>query len=202
VDLSVFPVFIAASVVLNWTPGPDFVFILASAAKGGLRGGLLAALGTSAGILVWVILTAAGLAALVATYPSALDIIRLLGGLYLLSLAALTLRPILDPQPLGEGTTSGSAFSNALITNCLNPKIGIFFLAVLPGFASGPAPLWQQILLLGLLFSLISLVNLALIAAAGGAARSILDRSLLARRVLIGLSGLAFAGLAFWLLLS
>ena len=201
-DVAILPVFVAASLILNITPGPDFAFTLASAAKGGMRVGVLAAIGICAGIGVWVLLTAAGLAALIATYPMALDAIRVLGGAYLIFLAVQAVRSMAEAKPLGSKTPEGSPFLSGLITNCLNPKIGVFFLAVLPGFATGSAPIWQQILVLGAIFTLTSALVLSLIALAGGAARAYLDQSVYARRILTGLSALAFAGLGLRLLLS
>lgn len=201
-DLTILPVFLAAAIALNLTPGPDFAFTLASAARGGVRAGLMAGAGICAGVLVWIGLTAAGLAALIAAFPAGLDVIRWLGGAYLIYLAITTLKGLRNPKPLDAGVSSGAAFQSGLITNCLNPKIGVFFLAVLPGFATGPAPVWQQILILGVMFTTSSAIILSLIALAAGTARTFLDRSIMARRVLTGLSGLAYGGLGVRLLLT
>src|SRR4051812_16332587 len=87
VDLGVLPTFIAAVVVLLLVPGPDMAFMVAAGLRGGRRGATRAALGVTAGVSVYVVLTALGLGVFLAAAPGVADAIRLSGAAYLLYLA-------------------------------------------------------------------------------------------------------------------
>jgi threonine/homoserine/homoserine lactone efflux protein len=156
--------FLAAGLALNLTPGPDMLYVAARGASEGRSAGVVSALGIGAGTLVHVTLVAAGLAALLAAVPVAYLALRLGGAAYLIYLGARALRG-------GASTSVGSLapaslgviFRQGVITNVLNPKVALFFLAFLPQFVDpsrgNPA---LQVVALGLLFDLSgTLVNLA-----------------------------------------
>lgn len=150
--------FLAASLALNLTPGPDLMFISASGVAGGPRVGVAAALGVVSGSLFHTALAAGGVAALIAAHPLAFDALRYAGAAYLIYLAVKAWRA---PPDLDEGKGAKDmwrAFRRGALTNILNPKVLVFVLAFLPQFAD-PArgPVWLQILLLGLLFGVASL---------------------------------------------
>ncbi|MEY4749346.1 MAG: hypothetical protein RIQ60_1560 [Pseudomonadota bacterium] len=161
-DLALFSLTV---LVLNATPGVDLIFTLTRALQHGVRGGLAAAAGINAGCVVHAIAAAFGLAALLATSAAAFTALKLMGAVYLAWLAFGMLRSALDTraqadagtpsQHPGTAATTGAApsrgepaapvdlsvvFSQGLLTNVLNPKVAIFFLALLPQFIGADAP--------------------------------------------------------------
>jgi threonine/homoserine/homoserine lactone efflux protein len=156
--------FLAAGLALNLTPGPDMLYVAARGASEGRAAGVVSALGIGVGTLVHVTLVAAGLAALLAAVPVAYLALRLGGAAYLIYLGVRALRG--GPQASVAQLTPasvGAIFRQGVITNVLNPKVALFFLAFLPQFVDpsrgNPA---LQIIALGLLFDVSgTLVNLA-----------------------------------------
>ena len=184
--------FLAAGIVLNLTPGADVMFAMASGAQGGWRAGAAAAAGVSLGSLFHTALTAFGLAALLAAHPGAFDAIRWAGAAYLLWLAWKSWHSGLATGHGARGLPR--AFARGFVTNLLNPKVALFLMAFLPQFAD-PArgPVWQQMLVLGALFSLTGLVITGAYGAAAGALRETLKRR---ARALNRVAAIVFAGLA------
>jgi threonine/homoserine/homoserine lactone efflux protein len=156
--------FLAAGLALNLTPGPDMLYVAARGASEGRAAGVVSALGIGVGTLVHVTLVAAGLAALLAAVPVAYLVLRLGGAAYLVYLGVRALRggPHTSLAQLAPASL-GTIFRQGVITNVLNPKVALFFLAFLPQFvdpARGNPAL--QIVALGLLFDVSgTLVNLA-----------------------------------------
>jgi len=149
--------FMAAALALNLTPGPDMMYVTARSVADGRRAGVVAALGIGAGTLVHIAALALGLAALLAAVPLAYDVLRLAGAVYLLAIGVqlLVRRPTAGAAHRLAPSALGTVFAQAVLTNVLNPKVALFFLAFLPQFvdpAAGPA--LAQIVLLGLLFDL------------------------------------------------
>jgi len=171
----VFLTFVAAGLALNIVPGADMTFIIASAARGGRRDGVIASLGVGAGALVHILAAVLGLSAILASSQWLFDAIKWAGAAYLLWLAISLLRggqaETESARPRGSGRP---LFRQAMLVNILNPKVALFFLAFLPQFvdpaASVPA---LQILALGLWFDFAgTIVNIVIaVAAAGAAAR-------------------------------
>src|SRR5215475_9971076 len=159
--------FLGAALALNLTPGPDMLYIAARSVSGGRAAGVLSALGVSVGLLFHVAAVAFGLAALLAAVPVAYDLIRIVGAIYLLALGLdLLLRPRDDNNPPSlPPSRLRQIFAQGVVTNVLNPKVALFFLAFLPQFvdiitAGPPIP---QIVFLGLLFNVQgTLVNLGI----------------------------------------
>lgn len=163
-DIHSLALFMAAGLALNLTPGPDMLYVAARGAAEGRGAGIASALGIAAGTLVHIALVALGLAALLAAVPVAYTAVRLGGAAYLVWLGA---RALLRPAGLRERTLTPASrwavFRQGVVTNVLNPKVALFFLAFLPQFvdpARGSTAL--QVLALGLLFnSSGTIVNLA-----------------------------------------
>lgn len=177
-DPQSFLLFLAGALLLNLTPGPDMAFTLATSAKGGVRTGVAAALGVGAGSLVWAILTAAGLAALLAASQHALTVVRIAGGVYLIYLAVQTWRTRHEWRKAKGAENISAAFRAGALTNLLNPKVGLFYLAFLPAFTNAAlSPAWLQILLLGTIFSIGGACVLMIVAFLAGSARDALARS-------------------------
>jgi threonine/homoserine/homoserine lactone efflux protein len=144
-DLALFAVTVF---VLNATPGVDLAFTLVSTLRGGVRAGLAAAAGIAAGCIVHTLAAAFGLAALLAASAAAFNVVKWLGAAYLLWLAVGMLRTAWRRAPAADETvaatlspTRASAlFRQGFLTNVLNPKVALFFLALLPQFIDGDAP--------------------------------------------------------------
>jgi threonine/homoserine/homoserine lactone efflux protein len=202
-DLSLFPLFLAAGLALALTPGPDMAFTLATAAARGPRAGLGAVAGICTGGLVWTVAAAAGLAALIAASEHALTAVRLAGAGYLIWLGWKTLRSLDAPLEANGANSAVRAFRQGLVTNLLNPKIGLFFLALLPQFTNaGLGPVSAQMLVLGSVFVGLGGLVLTLVVFAAGAAQARLKRSRLSRRVLNSIAATAFGGLGLRLIFS
>ena len=171
----VFLGFVVAGLALNIVPGADMTFIIASAARGGRRDGIVASLGVGAGALVHISAAVLGLSAVLASSQAAFDLIKWIGAAYLLWIAFSLLRSGAAPAAGARPATSGwRLFRAAMLVNILNPKVALFFLAFLPQFVDPGAALPAlQILCLGLWFDAVgTLVNIAIaLAAAGTAAR-------------------------------
>jgi threonine/homoserine/homoserine lactone efflux protein len=197
------PLFVAAALLLNVTPGPDMLFVAGSAAARGTRAGLAAALGVGAGCLLHVALAAVGVGALLAASPAAFDALRWLGAGYLVwaGIGLWRARAASSDEPAVPSGTS--VFWQGALTNALNPKVVLFFVAFLPQFiAPGAERAWAGMLVLGLLFDVGgTAVNLA-VAWAAGRAR---ERLRFGSRALILMQravGALFVGLGLRLALS
>lgn len=144
--------FLAAGIVLNLTPGADVMFATASGLQGGARAGVVAGLGVGLGGLLHVTLAVLGVSALLAASPAALTALKWAGAAYLLYLAVKSWRAGAVLPGQGEAS-AGRALWRGFVTNALNPKVALFILSLLPQFTD-PArgPVWQQILILGVLF--------------------------------------------------
>ena len=119
-------------------PGPDS-FLVLRYSIGGLRPGLAAAMGVAIGGLFWAALVAVGLAAIVEQSATAYRVIKILGGLYLLYLGVRALRTRRKKKVDGDSITpvaasARSAFGAGVLSCALNPKVGLFYLAVVPQF--------------------------------------------------------------------
>ena len=186
--------FIGAGLLLNLTPGADFVFISASGISGGPRVGMAAAVGGNLGIVVHVAMAAAGLSALLIAFPLAYDVIRYAGAAYLIYLAIQAWR---SSGEIGQGKAAPSLLSairRGFITNVLNPKTALFIFAFIPQFTD-PAigPIWMQVLFLGGVFMAFGFAfALSLGALAGAFSNALKARA----RLLNRLSAVMFAGLA------
>jgi threonine/homoserine/homoserine lactone efflux protein len=190
--------FMLAALALNLTPGPDMLYVTARSVSDGRRAGIVAALGIGAGTLVHITALALGLAALLAAVPLAYDALRIAGAVYLLVIGVqLLLRPRRPNSTTALAPASHTTiFAQAVLTNVLNPKVALFFLAFLPQFVDPTAgPAVPQIVLLGLLFDVQgTAVNSAVALLASGTTRR-LRASASAVSVLQRLTGAIFVAL-------
>ena len=197
--------FVATGLVLNATPGVDMLFTLSRTLQHGWRAGIAASLGIVSGCVVHTMAAAAGLAALLAASALAFTAIKWLGAAYLLWLAWDMLRAaafrgadeaIASAHPMLRAEPLGRIYWQGFLTNVLNPKVALFFLALLPQFIATDAPnkplaflfLAAVFIVNGTLF-LFALVALAQRVRRFGANRT-------ARRVLNAIGGALFAALA------
>lgn len=140
-------VFAATVFVVNATPGVDMMFTLARTLRHGVAGGIAAALGVVAGCVVHTLVAAFGLAALLAASGTAFALVKWAGAAYLVWLAIGMLRASGSAAEVAAPTVERAAspglwqlFRQGVLTNVLNPKIAIFFLALLPQFIDAGAP--------------------------------------------------------------
>lgn len=173
--------FLLAGWVLNLTPGPDVLYIISQSLRRGRQAGFAAVAGISAGCLVHVLVAALGVGMLLAASATAFTVLKWVGAAYLLWSGLRLLRTPAGQSPLA--TDAGAAvvpdslwqvFAGGFLTNVLNPKVVIFFLAFVPQFI---APQVENkslaFALLGLLFTVNALpVNAAYVLLAGWARRS------------------------------
>ena len=151
--------FVGSGLLLNITPGPDTLYIVGRSTAQGFRAGIVAALGIGAGTLVHISAAAFGLSAILAASAEAFTVIKLVGAAYLIYVGislALSSRPPLDNAPRARLAPAAlySVFMQGFLTNVLNPKVALFFLAFLPQFVDADAadkPL--AFLFLGLVFN-------------------------------------------------
>ena len=153
--------FIVSGLLLNITPGPDSLFIMARSASQGWRAGFVACWGVGSGVFVHVFAAALGLSALLATSATAFTAVKVIGADYLvwIGLGMLRQRKAADAALPAELAATPRAipyaqiFRQGFLTNVLNPKVALFFLAFVPQFIAPDAaskPL--AFLLLGAIF--------------------------------------------------
>jgi threonine/homoserine/homoserine lactone efflux protein len=194
--------FMAATLVLNATPGVDLLLTVTRTLQAGPRAGVAAALGINAGCLVHAAAAAFGLAALLAVSGTAFAAFKWAGAAYLLwlawGLARSACRPAgsavaVEPAP---ARSAWQDFRSGLLTNVLNPKVALFFLAFLPQFvAPGATSKGSTLVLLVGLFLVQSTLFLLLVVAVAARAQR-LPASAAARRWLQGAGAGLFAALA------
>lgn len=173
--------FVLAGWLLNLTPGPDVLFIVTTGLRSGVRAGLMAALGITAGCFVHIVAAALGVSALLAASATAFTLLKWAGALYLLYVG---LQLLLSKTPsaihvvashVGNtvATSQKSIFIKGFWTNVLNPKVALFFLAFVPQFIAPDAPNKAlTFVLLGVLFNVNALpINFGYAALGGWAAR-------------------------------
>ena len=196
--------FAVAVFVLNATPGVDFLLTVSRTLQGGPRAGVAAVAGINAGCVVHALMAAFGLASLLALHPQAFRAIQVAGAAYLVWLGLGMLRQAWR----GEGTpamapgaplrsTWWADFRVGLMTNVLNPKVALFFLAFLPQFVPAASPQKTlSFLLLGAWFiAQGGLFSLGLVALAARLSRTRSSHRI--RRGLNGLGGGLFLALAW-----
>jgi threonine/homoserine/homoserine lactone efflux protein len=137
--------FIVSGLLLNMTPGPDTAYIIGRSLQLGWRGGAAAALGIGCGCLVHVFGAALGLSALLMASSTAFAIVKLIGAAYLVYIGVKMLLSRRQEIGAGAGSESGAimlhqVFWQGALTNVLNPKVALFFLAFLPQFVAVDSP--------------------------------------------------------------
>src|SRR5262245_46415777 len=152
--------FLMAGVLLNITPGPDMALIVARSTQHGTRAGIAAALGVGVGAFIHISAAAIGISTLIVASALAFSLLKWIGAAYLTYLGIQMLRAsfvnngsaLETPQPLAS-CNMHQVFLQGVLTNALNPKVAVFFLAFLPQFVDADAPSKAaSFIALGLLF--------------------------------------------------
>ena len=180
--------FLAVSIVVIVTPGPDTALTIRNTLFGGRRDGVLTALGVATGQAVWTLAASAGVAAIIVASEPAFTALKLAGAAYLVYLGLHSLWNALR----GRGAPSAThgerprsaprarAYRQGLLSNLANPKMAAFFTSLLPQFAPGE-PRLASLLLLGLVFCMLTVTWLSLYAVAIAKASDLFLRPLVRR---------------------
>ncbi|MFF4698315.1 LysE family translocator [Streptomyces chattanoogensis] len=193
--------FTAVAALLTVSPGPDFAVVLRTALGSGRRAALCSALGIAAGCFVWGLAGAVGLTAMLAASEVAYDVLRVAGALYLMWLGVQALRSARriragrgSARPVetaaGQETVGDEvrltplrAFRTGLLTNVLNPKVGVVYMSLLPQFIPHGASVIATTLLLVAIHAVLGVVWLGSIAVAVHRARAVFQRPRVRRRL-------------------
>lgn len=198
-DPGTLALFTSASVLLALAPGPDNIFVLTQSAMKGKLVGIVVTLGLCTGLIVHTSAVALGVAAIFQASALAFNLLKYAGAAYLLYLAWGAFRAGASPLESREAREPSlwRFYLRGIIMNVTNPKVSIFFLAFLPQFtnpAKGSLPL--QLIVLGLLFILATIVVFGAISLLAGMLGQWLRRSERAQVLLNRVTGAVFAGLA------
>ncbi|GEJ58618.1 LysE family translocator [Anaeromyxobacter diazotrophicus] len=187
--------FAGIAALLTLTPGADTMLVVRSALVRGRRAGLLTVLGVGSGLFVHATLSAVGLSALLVRSARAFELVKLAGALYLVFLGVQALRaaarpgPARAPEPAAAGERR--AFLEGLLTNVLNPKVAVFYLAFLPQFIGPGDPVLRRSILLASIHFAEGLVWLSLVTLFVARLRPVLARPGV-QRGLEGVTGAVF----------
>lgn len=197
--------FALTALIIEITPGPNMTYLAALSLSNGMRTGFAAVAGIALGLMTYGVLAALGLAAVIDNSPLLYDLLRWAGVAYLLWLAWEAWASERDASPQvvdGDVDRPWIAFRRGLITNLLNPKAAVFYVAVLPEFIradSGPVVL-QTLMLSVVYVGIATAIHSAIVALAGTLQATVTtgNRRRMIRRGL----ALALVGIAIWFAVS
>ena len=187
--------FFVTAIVMGLAPGPDNIFVLTQSALYGFRAGIVTTLGLMTGLFGHTAAVALGVAALFQTSETAFTVLKCAGAAYLLYLAWLSFR--------SGASGYWALYRRGVLMNITNPKVTLFFLAFLPQFAKpelGNVPL--QIVTLGLLFQLATLVVIGGVSFLGGRLAEWFNASIRGQIILNRITACIFTALALLLIFS
>ena len=188
--------FVALAIVVIVTPGPDTALTIRNTLVGGRPAGVATAFGVALGQATWSLATSVGVAALLVAAEPAFAALKLAGAAYLIYLGAQSLwsawrgrpaHPTLDRA--GARLRTATALRQGVLSNLTNPKMAVFFPSLLPQFVTGDAPAFAPLLVLGILFSLMTLAWLTAYAFAVARAGDVLRKNPV-RRAIEAITGL------------
>ena len=207
--------FFVAALLLGIAPGPDNIFVLTQSALFGAGAGMVTTLGLVTGLCVHTTAVALGVAAIFQTSALAFTLLKTAGAGYLLWLAWLSFRAGASTAQIAQGDASsdGPAYAafpgymalyrRGIVMNVTNPKVSLFFLAFLPQFCDPTrGSVAVQVLILGVLFMLATIVVFWTVAALGGRLAVWFNRSPRGQIIMQRVAGCVFVGMAAALLLS
>jgi threonine/homoserine/homoserine lactone efflux protein len=173
--------FLGVAVLVSLLPGPATALVVRSAAVHGRREAFQTVLGNSTGILAWALASVLGISALVAASEAAFLALRVLGALVLVWLGVQALRGTARSEDAPRAARS--PFAQGLVTSGANPKLAVFFIALLPQFVPSGAPVLPWTLAMALILISVDLLYFTLLAWVVARARHAVMGSTLARRV-------------------
>ncbi|MBF6087288.1 LysE family translocator [Nocardia cyriacigeorgica] len=190
----------AAALGMVLTPGPNMMYLVSRTVSQGRRAGLVSLTGVAAGFGVYLLAAVAGITVVFAVVPGLYLALKLAGACYLLWLAWQALRPggvsVFTPTTLPADPVR-RLFAMGLVTNLLNPKIAIMYMALIPQFVHpGPTPVWVQSLCLGAIQISVALTVNALIVLGAGQVAAFFTARPVWLRIQRYFMGTALAGIA------
>lgn len=192
--LSSLLLFSATAALLTITPGLDTTLVLRTAVNEGRRAALAAGFGICCGVLAWGIIVACGLGALLKASSTAYLLLRVVGAGWLLWLGVQLLRRRSQPAAnLAAASPSGNWFCRGVLTNLLNPKVGLFYLTLLPQFLQPQDDVLWMSLAMALIHALEGVIWFALLVLLAARTSSWLQTPQV-QRSLDRLLGVAFIG--------
>ncbi|WP_243439754.1 LysE family translocator [Fundidesulfovibrio soli] len=202
-DITTFLTFVGLVFVLVITPGPDMLYIVTTSMASGARSGLACVLGVAVGAYVHAVCVAFGLSAVLAASQTAYDVVRWGGAAYLVWIGLKTMfgPSVLELTGNCAQRTFAQSFRRGVLTNVMNPKAFLFCVTFYPQFANPAAgPVWSQVLLMGVVTSLMLLAVMTPISFSSGRFGRFLARNALMRVHLPKALGAVFVGLGLHLL--
>lgn len=205
IDPTSLGVFFAAALLLAISPGPDNLFVLAQSLVGGRIAGFMITLGLCTGLLVHITAVALGVAALIKASGLAFTALKVAGAIYLLYLAwrAFCASGIGVSAARGGRLSLPQLYRRGIIMNVTNPKVTMFFLALLPQFIDPErAPVFFQSIILGFTFIIATILVFGSVALLAGRIGEWMEKSEVAQIWLNRMTGVLFTGLAIKLVLT
>lgn len=196
--------FFLVSLALGVAPGPDILFVLAQSLASGWQAGVFVTLGLCSGLVFHVSLAAFGIAAVLSRYPRVFKAITWIGAAYLVYLGVMTWQEagVVQVKASGnvEALSSGRLYLRGVIMNMLNPKVMLFFLALVPRFiVPTRGTVAGQFVVLGLVFASATLLVFSTVSALGGSLSAWLAATPNAMSWLRYFSALVMFGIAAWI---
>ncbi|MFC8045503.1 LysE family translocator [Nocardia sp. NPDC057353] len=190
--------FTLAAVFLIVLPGPDTLVVVRGLVRGGRAGGIRTSAGVLCGLLVWVAAAVLGLSALVQASEIGYEVLKIAGGCYLVWVGVQSLRALRRTAAeltaaTGPALGRSGGFGAGFLTDILNPKIGVLFVTLLPGFVPAGYPVAWTTLGLGLLYVALSALYCAVLVLAAGRIAGWMQRPRVRRRI-DAVTGLVLVG--------
>lgn len=202
--------FVVLAAALTVSPGADTLLVIRNVVARGRGAGIATAFGICCGLFVHATLSALGLSVLLAHSAWAYELVKILGAVYLVWLGLQSLAQALRRSGVEDDTAAtaaataslhGRSFREGLVTNVLNPKVAVFYLALLPQFVGVHDPVFAKSMLLAGIHASMGLAWLVALAAALDRARAVIARPRV-KRLLGGVSGAILIGLGARLALA
>ncbi|WP_066633660.1 LysE family translocator [Labilibacter marinus] len=173
-ELSALLSFLGAAILLTLMPGPDNIFVLTESMTKGQRNGIAISIGLCSGILIHTLAAATGVSIIIQKSAMAFSVVKYLGAAYLFYLAYQSYKEKnpelkIDSENTQEAKSFFSLFKKGFLMNVLNPKVALFFMALLPQFVTeqGYSAVWQMIIL-GAVFMMQALIIFGFISILSG----------------------------------
>ena len=189
--------FTGAAALIVLLPGPDTLVVVRSILRGGRRQGILTALGNLTGLTIWVTCAVLGIAALLRASEVGYDVLRVVGACYLLFLGVQAWRSrgqVADEDaPAERSSVLGTGFRAGILTNLLNPKVGVFFVTFLPGFVPSGASVATITALYGVIFVVLTALYWVVLLGLAGRVTAWMNTPKIRRRLDIATAGVLVA---------
>jgi threonine/homoserine/homoserine lactone efflux protein len=187
--------FIGAATLIVLLPGPDTLVVVRSILRGGRRQGILTAAGNLVGLTIWVTAATAGIAALLRASEVGYDALRIVGACYLifLGIQAWRTRGRVGDAPQARDGLLGTGFRAGVLTNLLNPKVGVFFVTFLPGFVPAGTSIAAMTAVFGAIFVVLTALYWVLLLGLAGKVTGWMNTPTIRRRLDVATAGVLVA---------